>query len=142
MWFFAVAVILNSALTVGLVCNNGERFVALLYSYANPLVIVLSVMLILKFAKLRIPYSPVINRIGKSSFAVFLFHANLTVFNFTFRKLIAGIYASYSGIACLFLIFCILAALFFVAVLIDQFRIYCWNKLENSGCWRKLLPQS
>ena len=73
MGFFAVAVILNSALTVGLVCNNGERFVALLYSYANPLVIVLSVMLILKFAKLRIPYSPVINRIGKSSFAVFLF---------------------------------------------------------------------
>ncbi len=105
MGFFAVAVILNSALTIGLVCNNGERFVALLYSYANPLVIVLSVMLILKFAKLRIPYSPVINRIGKSSFAVFLFHANLTVFNFTFRKLIAGIYASYSGIACLFLIF-------------------------------------
>ncbi len=142
MGFFAVAVILNSALTVGLVCNNGERFVALLYSYANPLVIVLSVMLLLKFAKLRIPYSPVINRIGKSSFAVFLFHANLTVFNFTFRKLIAGIYASYSGIACLFLIFCILAALFFVAVLIDQFRIYCWNKLENSGCWKKLLPQS
>ncbi|MDE5695002.1 MAG: hypothetical protein K2H77_03405 [Alistipes sp.] len=139
---FAVAVILNSALTVGLVCNNGERFVALLYSYANPLVIVLSVMLLLAFAKLRIPYSPAINRIGKSSFAVFLFHANLTVFNFTFRKLIAGIYASYSGIACLFLIFCILAALFFVAVLIDQFRIYCWNKLENSGCWKKLLPQS
>lgn len=139
---FAAAVILNSALTVGLVCNNGERFVALLYSYANPLVIILSVMLLLAFAKLRIPYSPAINRIGKSSFAVFLFHANLTVFNFTFRKLIVGIYASYGGIVCLFLIFCILAALFFVAVLVDQFRIYCWDKLENSGCWKKLLPQS
>lgn len=103
------------------------------YSYANPLVVISSLYLLLYFSKLDI-CSNFINKIGESCFAVFLLHQNANLIPF-FKNTIMHIYIERESIFCLLLIFAFLLFLFILSILIDKIRIYFWNSL-----WKRLEP--
>ena len=95
------------------------------YGYLNPIVILQSIYLFLFFSKLSIQ-SNVINWIASSSFAVFLFHYNPSIFPI-YKKICIGIIKDYTfhfPVIVFFLIF-----VFIISILIDKIRIYIFNIL-------------
>lgn len=103
-------------------------------SYANPLVILGALGLVITFAKWSLGYNKFINLLGRSSFAVYLFPCWF-IFDFIYRELIMNVYISTSGFVCFSRIFMILACTFFVAIGVDQIRILVWNYI-----WNRLSP--
>lgn len=104
-----------------------------MYSYANPFVIIESLALFLLFTRFEFK-SKAVNFIAASTFAVFLLHSNPNIAKQHFAPLINNVYQTYNGIACLSIIFAILIAIFFMAIAIDQIRIWLGNciwKIHN-----------
>ena len=97
-----------------------------LFSFVNPLVVIGALSLLLLFSRIKFS-SLIINKVAKSSFAVYLFHCGPIVWTF-FLAECSFIYSSYNGIGMLFLLLLYLIAVFAVACLIDQFRL-CFSFL-------------
>ncbi|MDE6300847.1 MAG: hypothetical protein K2M19_03945 [Muribaculaceae bacterium] len=113
-------------------CRYSLNFIpGLMVSYINPLVIIGSVSLFMAFRNASIPQSHFINRVSRSTFAVYLFPC-FFVFDFIYRHLIMNVYEQFDGIFVIVIITGILMATFFAAVLIDQFRIMIWNRIYPS----------
>lgn len=102
---------------------------ALAYSYSNPLVIIGALYIFLFFEKLKVRQSKLINWLGASCFAVYLFHGEQTVRSSFFSPSVQYIYSNYSGFVCLLLVFCFLCGVFCVACLLDQLRLISWNRI-------------
>lgn len=98
------------------------------FSYINPLVIISALYFLLYFSKQDIKRSEVINKIGKSCFAVFLLHTNPNLCTQLFIPSIKSLYENYSGITFLSITFGYLTTIFIIAILIDQIRLLIWNK--------------
>lgn len=98
-----------------------------IYLYNNPLVIISSLYLLLGFSKFRFT-NRIVNRIGASCFAVFLFHTNPNLCDTYFKPIIQTIndWGGY-GIMSLISIGLFLVLVFVVAVILDQIRILCWK---------------
>lgn len=101
--------------------------------YANPLVVMGAMGLIMWTAQLRIQSSRLINFIAASSFAVFLLHVNPHFCDMIYRPLMISLYEGFDGVACLIVEFVVLVLIFALAVLLDQPRKLLWNYL-----WRRL----
>lgn len=129
---FLFMVIINTVLVVAgsFYLGSTESIRGLVFAYSNPFTIVGALYLLLFFSKLKMPYVKVINWLGASSFAVYLFHGEGTVRSQFFTPQVKYLYGAYSGITCIAMIFIFLCFVYITAVLIDQLRILSWN-----GIW-------
>lgn len=109
----------------------GKPLTAYTIAYSSPFVIGGGIFLFLFFQKLNIPYVPIINWLGASSFAVYLFHSEKTIRHDVFIPIIRAIYENNQGVSVIMLVFMFLLVVYIVSCLIDQFRIYSWNKLSK-----------
>jgi len=128
---FLLMATVNTALITGgtLYFQKVAPFHKMCYAYSNPLNIIGALYLLLFFSKIKIPYNRIINWVGASSFAVYLFHGEGTIRNQFFTPQVQYIYDAYFGIGCITLIFLFLLFVYFVSVLIDQVRIFSWKKI-------------
>lgn len=130
---FVFCAIVNTSIIFGasFFTKNVSTFHSLCYSYNNPLVFLGALSLLLCFSKIKMPYVRVVNWLGASSFAVYLFHGETTVRNSFFSPQIQYLYEHYSGVGCICMIFLFLILVFALSVLIDQIRIITWNSLAK-----------
>ena len=106
-------------------------FSSIMYSYVNPIVILMSLYILLFLSK--IPFSNnFVNWLGASSFAVYLFHTHSNLFDPYFRKHILYIGNQFNGIGFLFVVLAYLVFVFLLAVMIDQIRLYIWRRISNT----------
>ncbi len=128
---FLISVIMNTALVVtGIyLMKSSESIHGLVYAYSNPITIIGALYQLLFFSKVKMPYVKVINWLGASSFAVYLFHGETTIRNSYFCPIIQNIYNDYSGVACVGMIFLFLCFIYMVSISIDQLRILSWNRI-------------
>lgn len=117
---FVTAVCVTPPLLVG--CNFQPW-----WDYIAPTTIIGAVYLLLAFSKIKFQ-SRFVNWCGASCFAVFLLHTNPNTLWY-FKDLFIYLHTNFSTIEFWGLTFVILIAIFFVAIIIDQFRIVLWNKL-------------
>lgn len=130
---FVLLALINTIFVVScsLIFKNVNTFFDLAYAYSNPLVIIAALYLFLFFSKIKMPYIKVINRLGASSFAVYLFHGETTIRNSYFCPIIQNIYNNYSSVACLGMTFLFLCIIYLISVLVDQLRLLSWNRIYN-----------
>lgn len=123
-----VVIILILAITASEMCRRFWGLPISIIAYTNPLVIGLGLYMVILFSKLKFQ-NRLINWIARSSFAVFLLHTNYHICLPYFKNHINYSYSSFSGITCLVVISSYLITVFVIAVLLDQPRIYIYNKL-------------
>lgn len=99
-----------------------------MYDYSSPFVVLAPIFLLLFFSKLSIK-SKFVNWVGASSFAAYLLHVNPNLCRPFYCRCIYFIYENNAGVCVLLLIFLFLLMVFFMALLIDQLRIFVWNKI-------------
>lgn len=107
-----------------------------IFSYISPIIILSSLMLLLYFKNLKLGHNKFINWVSASSFAVFLIHCCAIPARDFFKDTIKYLYDDFHGITCLLFIFLFLMMIFIVAILIDQIRIFIWEKIFNSIYFR------
>lgn len=127
---YAGSVLCNCLLYYALTYFHITRIDAI--GYANPLVVMGAMGLIMWTAQLRIQSSRLINFIAASSFAVYLLHTNPNICYAFFRPLMISLYEHFDGPVCLSVEFVVLLLIFALAVLLDQPRKWLWNCL-----WKK-----
>lgn len=101
----------------------------LIYQYDNPFVIVASLSLLLYFSRIPLK-SKVINWIGASSFAVFLFHMNPHVFKQYYIPAIQTMYNNNDGMVAMLFILLVIIVTYVLSILIDQPRILTWEMMS------------
>lgn len=121
-FFIAVVAFVSQRIGVGYIVGK-------MYDYSSPSVVLAPVFLLLFFSKISFS-SKFINWLGASSFAAFLLHANINILRPFFGEHIRHIYSFFDGIVVLLLVFVYLLIVFLLAVLIDQVRIFVWNKIQ------------
>jgi len=131
MVFLLMAIANTMIVVVGLTYLKSDSLRGIVFAYSNPLMIIEAVYLLLFFNKIKMPYVKAINWLGASSFAVYLFHSQATIRAEFFNTQIQYLYASYSGVACVALIFLFLCLVYLASLLIDQLRILSWNWIWN-----------
>ena len=124
--FIGSALVITALAMLGVYVQN-KILTNMMFWYSNPLVVLGSMALLLYFSKLKID-SKVINLIAKSSFAVYLLHCNSNILIGHYAPFVKNLYKTYSGIEFLGYTFGFMVAVFVVAVVIDQFRIFNWDK--------------
>lgn len=107
-----------------------------LYEYDNPLNYIGGFYLFLFFVKTPIKYNKIINWIGMSSFAVYLFHSQSDVRNF-FIYHINIINNEYTGTLSALIIFIYLILIYILSILIDQLRIFIWKNVLELKLFKK-----
>lgn len=100
-------------------------------SYTNPLNIIAATGFLLIFQKIKIKTSSIINYIASSSFAVYLFQDCIGWSENLYTGLSKEIYQHYSGISYIINILGLLFLVFFLGILLDQFRKFFWRLLER-----------
>lgn len=128
---FVSSVIANTSMVaiVAMVIKDTNTIFNLTYAYSNPIVILGALYLLLFFSKMNMPYYKIINWFGASSFAVYLFHGEITIRNQYFCPHVQYLYDNYSGINCIASIFLYLCVIYVMSVLIDQLRLLSWNRI-------------
>ena len=128
---FFLTVILNTSLVFlgSEYFHNVRPFFRVAYAYSNPLVIIGALYLLLFFSKMDLPYVKIINWLGASSFAVYLFHGEATIRSEFFTPQVQWLYDNFSGIGCVGMIFMFLCLVYIASVLVDQLRLLSWNGL-------------
>lgn len=101
-----------------------------IYSYVNPLVIVSALSLLLFFSKIHFQNS-FVNFVGASSFAAFLLHTNPNLCVPYFVPAVQGIAHSHEGFTAWGYIILFLCLLFILAIIVDQIRIFLWNRINR-----------
>ena len=96
--------------------------------YTTPVSILSAVVLLLIFSRISIQ-SKVVNWIAGSSFAVYLLHTNVLLFDY-FLGMVNGIYEMSNNAIGLMFIFLFLCVVFAVSVIIDQPRKWLWGKMS------------
>ena len=131
--FLLMAIINTFIITSGSICfHNVEPFHAACYAYSNPLNIIGALYLLLFFGKVRMSHSKIINWMGASSFAVYLFHGEGTIRSLYFTPQIKYLFETYCGLSCIMMISLFLCVVYITSVLIDQIRIWTWGYINKS----------
>lgn len=106
------------------------EYVQVFYAYSNPLIIVSAASLFLFFENVTIKPSKLISYLAASSFTVYLFHDQPNI-RFYFDSAARNIYESTSGYTTILSIGLFLCAVYLIAVLVDQLRIYSWKLISK-----------
>ena len=121
---------LTTALAMFSKLYSFEKFYGIIYAYDNPLVYIAGFYLFLFFAKTKMSASKLINFLGFSSFAVYLFHTQIEIREY-FISFICFLDHSFPFFTSFVLIFVYLVFIFLVSLVLDQFRIFLWKKIDN-----------
>lgn len=98
--------------------------------YSNPLVVLASISLLIFFSKQKF-YNKIINKVGLSCFAVYLFHSNPNVCNIYISTIQSSIMnETLIGFLKVVIVICFW---FFLAILLDQVRALLWNKISKKS---------
>ena len=124
---FLVTILVHSIMIYAVIYLGLEKAILRIIAYNCPLVILLSVCLLLYFSKLHFA-SRWINRIAASCFAVYLLHSTTPLDKY-FVTCVNNIYNSTSGMKCLLLLFGFAILVYMAALVIDQLRKYCWQRI-------------
>lgn len=103
------------------------------FRYSNPFVILAALALTICFSRIKIKPNIIINRLAASAFAVYLLHHGLGTFNFYkhfFRE--GSPIFQYSGLTFVALTLAIILLWYAAGILLDQPRIWLWNRFGNS----------
>ncbi len=131
-----LGIVLFLTIVSGICIQSNIGIWHILYSYISPLVIIAAFCLLIYFSKLNFS-SSFTNKIAASSFAVFLLHTNPNLCRQYFSPFVQSIYDKMGGVTCLLSITLFLILVFVAAVLIDQIRIFLWEKI-----WKKFNTSS
>ena len=101
-------------------------------SYVSIFVVTASAGLVMWTSCLRMSYSRIINYVAASAFAVYLLHVNPLICDSFFKPLIRSIYDTFSSVECVAVIFAALAAVFALAVILDQPRRLIWSWIDRA----------
>lgn len=96
-------------------------------SYANPLVVVGALALTMYFTGLKVKVNRWVNFLAASSFAAFLFHHSPAMMNH-YIDAVRRTYEMTPGIFALFTLAILIIFFYLAAVVLDQGRIWLWNK--------------
>lgn len=100
-------------------------FKSMLWSYNCPIVLAESIFLFVFFCGLNIKNNRVINWFGRSSFSVLLVHISVVS---TYHSWLEIVDVNVHGIMKILLSLLILVFYYLLSVLIDQVRLWLWNK--------------
>lgn len=100
-------------------------------SYVSIFVVAASAGLVMWTSCLKMSYSRIINYVAASAFAVYLLHVNPLICDSFFKPLIRSIYDTFSSVECVAVIFAALAAVFALAVILDQPRRLIWSWIDR-----------
>ncbi len=98
-----------------------------IFTYTSPMIIAQSVAMFMCFKNMKLRYNRFINWLGASSLAVLIVHGYLGC-----EPFLGGaryLYQRFDGIICLGAMFVFMSSVFILAVVIDQIRIFFWNRL-------------
>lgn len=107
---------------------NSEYLIEVAWRYASPLVIVAAACMLLVFTKTKMGYNRTINWIAASCFAVFLVHCFPTLYETIFRPTIVMIWKELPVWTAVPAILLFLTVIFFASIVIDQGRIWLYDK--------------
>lgn len=127
-FYFLIVAINTGLFIVSYYVWGGGFFRPRLVYYTSPLVILQSIFFFLFFLNCNLSQNKFVNWVAASSFAVFIVHVSQGL-KF-YRILVAGIYDTWSGFTCIALLFVAMVAVFLLSILIDQLRIYIWNRIS------------
>lgn len=125
--YFTTSLIL-SLIGVWAITNGLLEVFYRLNAYSNPLVIISSIYLLLCFSKIKMQ-SRFVNKIAMSCFAVYLLHSNPNITDKFYISPIKNIFENTSGTLSILCLFLFLLAVYILSILIDQIRLFCWNKV-------------
>lgn len=103
-----------------------------LMSYVNPIIILQSASLLMIFSKISLNVNRTINFVAKSSFAVYLLHDCSKYEESLMVRAVNIISENFNDVAYFGVILACIVAIYFIAVSIDQLRIFSWNKIKSS----------
>lgn len=125
---YIIIVVILTLAAYWAIMNNYNFILNKIYNYVNPLVILSSLALVLFFSKIDIK-SSFINWVGASCFAVFLLHTNPNVCLQYFIPSVKYIVQTNTEYGAILYLLMFLLFIFVVAILLDQIRIFLWNKI-------------
>lgn len=123
---FLIVALAQGGIAFALKLHDHDWALDKLYFYTCPTVIIMSLSMLLYFARLNF-HSRFVNWVATSAFSVYLLHSCLDFTADKFKTAVQFLYASYSGVACLQAIFIFVVAVYVAATLFDKLRIACWN---------------
>ena len=97
-----------------------------IFTYTSPMIIIQSVAMFMFFKSMHFS-NRFVNWLGASSLAVLIVHGYMNCE--PFLNTVCRIYDNNNGLLCLLLIFVFMCLVFIAAVLLDQIRIFCWNRI-------------
>jgi len=100
-------------------------------SYANPLVVIGALGLMMYFTRLEVKHDERINRVAASAFAVYLLHDCYSVFPF-YLTMVRRAYEAWNGLWAILAVALIMAGYFIVSVVADQLRIVTWRQVGSA----------
>lgn len=100
-------------------------------AYSNPVVIIESLFLLLYFSKLQIQ-SKAINFVSASAFAVFLVHLNPNFYFEAYKRPLRWFAAAYTPFTAFWCIVGYMIAIYVAAFVVDQVRIWIWNRIQKN----------
>lgn len=111
-----------------------------IFAYTSPLVIITSVSFLLIFVRLDECHfhSYYVNKIATSCFAVFLLHTNPNIIIDYYCTICLKIYYKYSPVEVFLLTTSFMIIVFVIAIIADQLRIWCWNRIDRNYFSKKI----
>ena len=100
-----------------------------IFTYTSPMIIIQSISMFMCFKNMRMRTNRFINWLGASSLAVLIVHGYLGCE--PFLSGVRFLYLNYSGVLCLVVMSLFMFSVFMVAVIIDQVRIFFWNRVST-----------
>lgn len=132
-----LCIYLTSALLVAMMAYVVARWeiypkhgMSLVFSYINPLITLGAFALFFTFENIKGFRSSFVNWVAVSSLAVYVIHTSSIVWH-PYLDTVWRIYDNSSPGIRPILIMGFLIAIFLVCILLDKFRIVCWNKLKK-----------
>lgn len=104
----------------------------ILFTYISPTTILVALLSIIAVSKIKIT-SSVINRLGLSSFAVYLVFVNPDILSL-FKSFFKDLYSQIQGIDYWLIVIAIVITLYLIVACFDSIRIYLWHRLQSKTC--------
>lgn len=130
-WGYIFATIIIAAISIfALYIGLSTHWVNKPFDSDNPIVIFSALCFMIYFTKLKINYSPIINRLATSTLAVLLIHTSSIG-----RKILRMIYAEiiqYNIFIYILLLFLTIIIVYLISTLIDEIRIRTYKSISKS----------
>lgn len=133
-WLLAIITV-NAAIDFYGYYTHNNALIDVMFKLSSPFVIASGMFILLFFSKLKMTYSPRVNRFAKSCFAVFLIHCFPFFMSDVFYPVGRYLYENYSGAVFALLNIGFVAVIYIGSILVDQVRIAAWSTLSRRIKW-------